>query len=115
MPTIINPTTCRYFALDAHGNVTSPQRDFAWPDAADRYGDGEAELEAFLECSRNNVHELTPRPDVLASGSDIDNYTIRVWEYRFSSVDEPTLFGLAVVDATGYWDTDTETWVEVAR
>jgi len=115
MPTITNPTTCRYFKLDTDGNVTSPQGEFAWPDATDRKGDGEAELEAFLECSRDNSHELTPRPDVLASGSDINNYTIRVWEYRFSSVDEPSLFGLAVVDATGYWDTDTETWVEVTR
>lgn len=80
-------TTCLYYEIE-NGSIS--KKDFAWPDPYDRKGDGEGELDAYLECTRNN--------DIDFSEIDFevyDNYgKIRVFQYE--EWGEQRLFGLAV-------------------
>lgn len=89
-------TVCKYLHIDTDGTVL--RTDFAWPNPADRRGDGLAEADAFIEASRGPVTivtlpygELGPGlPDGVESG-DVHQYLA-----TFPS-GHKVRFGLAVV------------------
>lgn len=92
------PTTARYLSLDDDGTVRSV--DFAWQDPADRNGDGEAEVEAFLSASRDNGFDITEVTGEFAVGPgipiDITGDQIRVYRADDGEGDVQ-FFGLVVV------------------
>lgn len=100
---IEHPTTCLYLGLAPCGTVTST--GFAWDDPQDRNGDGEVELEAFLEASRNNGATVVELP-LAGIGPGIPanvGHNFRVFSSHFGG-DDVQQFALAIVPTDTYWD-----------
>lgn len=108
------PTVARYLSLDSDGTVTAT--DFAWPDPTDRNGDGEAEAEAFIECSRENGFTVTDATGEFPVGpgipGDIPGDSLRVYRADYGAGDVQ-FFALCVVPTDVYWDRDAQESVTV--
>jgi len=84
-------TTCLWFDLDSEGNIL--KKDFAWPDPYDRKGNGEDELDCFLECTRDNGFSYTEVYDL-----DVYYNGGKVRVFKFEEWGEERFFGLIVED-----------------
>lgn len=84
-------TTCIWFQLDDTFHILT--RAFAWDDPYDRAGDGDAELDSFVQVSRDNGFTVVP-----VDQEDYDGCLPKYTEvYRFANDFESGYFGLLVV------------------
>lgn len=78
-------TVCRYFELDENNNNVLTGVWYAWDDPTDRNGDGQAELDAYNECTRDNGFDVRELEDNIVNGIDVPSGSIvRVFEYAWA-------------------------------